>query len=64
MIEEREKKHTGKCLDCGGPLELFELDIQKGTKIMKCQNCSLFHFYKKDFLGGYKLTKVSKAFGE
>jgi hypothetical protein len=60
MVEEEPRKHTGKCYDCGGPLELFELDIKQSTKIMKCQNCGLFHFYKKDFIGNYKLTKVSK----
>ena len=60
MVEEEPKKHTGKCYDCGGPLELFELDIKQSTKVMKCQNCGLFHFYKKDFIGNYKLTKVTK----
>jgi transcription elongation factor Elf1 len=61
MFEEGERKrHTGTCYDCGGQLELVELDIQKTTKIMKCKNCGLFHFYKKDFLSGYKLIKVSK----
>jgi len=39
---------------------LFELDMKRSTKIMVCQNCGLFHFYKKDFLGNYKLSKVSK----
>jgi len=58
MVEE--KRHTGTCFDCGGPLELVELDIQKNTKTMQCQNCGLFHFYKKDFLGKHRLLKVSK----
>jgi len=60
MSEEGTKKHTGICYDCGGPLELFELDMKRSTKIMACQNCGLFHFYKKDFLGNCKLSKVSK----
>jgi DNA-directed RNA polymerase subunit RPC12/RpoP len=60
MTEETAKKHTGKCYDCGGPLELFEMNLDKSTKIMLCQNCGLYHFYKKDFIGTYKLTKVSK----
>jgi hypothetical protein len=55
-----EKKHTGTCLDCGGPLELVELDLRKGTKIMRCQDCDLFHLYKKDFLGSWKVLKVTK----
>lgn len=61
MVEEREqKRHTGKCFDCGGILELVELDIQGATKIMQCQDCGLFHLYKKDFLGKCKLLKVTK----
>jgi hypothetical protein len=55
-----EKRREGKCYDCGGPLELFEIDMQKGTRIMKCQACALFHFYKKSFLANWKLIKVSK----
>ncbi len=60
MTEEKSKKHTGKCYDCNGPLELFEMNLDKSTKIMLCQNCGLYHFYKKDFIGQYKLIKVSK----
>jgi hypothetical protein len=60
MTEEKSRKHTGKCYDCNGPLELFEMNLDKSTKIMLCQNCGLYHFYKKDFIGQYKLTKVSK----
>jgi len=59
MVEE--KKHVGKCFDCDGPTELVELDVNKGTKIMQCQVCGLFHFYKKDFLGRWRLVKVSKV---
>jgi hypothetical protein len=55
-----EKKHSDECYDCKGSLELFEMDMQKGTKIMKCKICGLYHFYKKDFLANWKLTKVSK----
>jgi hypothetical protein len=60
-MEERSRQRiTGKCLDCGGMLELVELDIQGKNKIMQCKVCGLFHLYKKDFLGNYKLTKVTK----
>jgi len=55
-----EKGRKDKCYECGGPLELFEIDMQKGTRIMKCQVCALYHFYKKDFLSNWKLSKVSK----
>jgi uncharacterized Zn finger protein len=59
-LATNEKKHTGTCIDCGGPLELFELNIKKGAKIMKCESCGLFHSYRKDFLGGWKIIKVTK----
>jgi hypothetical protein len=60
MESGKDKRHTGKCFDCDGLLELVEFDIQKETKIMKCQRCSLLHYYKKDFLGKWKLLKVTK----
>jgi predicted nucleic-acid-binding Zn-ribbon protein len=60
MTEEKTGKHASKCYDCGGSLELFEIDMKKSTKIMLCGNCGLFHFYKKNFVGNYRLTKVSK----
>jgi uncharacterized Zn finger protein len=61
MTEEKEKRrHTGICSDCGGSLELVELDLKKTTKIMQCQQCGLFHSYKKDFFGNYKLVKIAK----
>lgn len=59
-IDQRERRQVGQCYDCGGLLELAELDIKKGTRIMKCQECSLFHYYKKDLLGRWTLLKVSK----
>jgi len=58
--ERMEKRHTGKCYDCGGPLELVEFDFKRGTRIMRCQNCGLFHIHKKDFIGNWKLLKVTK----
>jgi hypothetical protein len=60
MSDEPLKKHTGKCYDCGGLLELVEFDVKKGTRIMKCQECGLYHFHKKELFGGWKLLKVSK----
>jgi DNA-directed RNA polymerase subunit RPC12/RpoP len=61
MVEEHKKKHTGKCVDCGGPLELVELDIRKNTRGMRCQKCGLVHNYKKDVFGGWKLLKATKT---
>jgi hypothetical protein len=60
MEEGQQKRYMGKCFDCGGLLELVELDIQGVSKIMQCQDCGLFHLYKKDFLGRYKLIKITK----
>jgi hypothetical protein len=59
-MTEGKRRHTGKCYDCSGLLELFEIDMQKSTKIMVCRSCGLFHYYKKDFIGNYKLIKASK----
>jgi hypothetical protein len=60
ISEGAEKKHTGKCYDCGGPLELVEFDFKRTVRIMRCQKCGLFHIHKKDFLGSWKLLKVTK----
>lgn len=60
VSNETGRRHTGKCYDCGGLLELVEFDVKKGTRIMKCQECGLYHFHKKELFGGWKLLKVSK----
>lgn len=60
MTEEKKRKHTGECYDCGGALELVEVDRKKNTKIMKCQECGLLHHYKRGFFGGWKLVKATK----
>jgi protein-arginine kinase activator protein McsA len=60
MTEGKARRHTGNCYDCSGPLELYEIDMQKSTKIMVCRNCGLFHYYKKDFIGNYKLINATK----
>jgi transcription elongation factor Elf1 len=60
MTHEKGTKNIGTCYDCGSPLELYEIDMKKSTKILLCKNCGLFHFYKKNFVGNYKLIKVSK----
>jgi len=56
-----ERKHTGKCYDCDGPLVLMESDFKRSTRIMQCQRCGLFHIHKKDFLGNWKLMRVTKT---
>jgi hypothetical protein len=60
MSSEPMKKHTGKCFDCEGQIELVEFDVKKGTRIMQCQKCGLYHFFRKDFFGGWTFLKVSK----
>lgn len=59
MSEER-KRHTGKCVDCGGELELYEMDLEKRRRILRCKNCGLFHFYKLDFWGKWKFVKAAR----
>jgi len=50
----------GKCKNCGSPMELYELDFRRSTKIMKCTRCSMLHVYKKDIIGKWKLLKAQK----
>jgi hypothetical protein len=42
------------------PLELVEFDVQKGTRIMKCQECGLYHFHKKELFGDGSFLKSAK----
>lgn len=61
MSKGTDKRYGGKCIDCGSPLELFELDLAKGRRVMQCTRCGLYHFYKKDFFGKWKLVKAGKV---
>jgi DNA-directed RNA polymerase subunit RPC12/RpoP len=58
--EEERRKHTGRCIDCGEDLELYMLDLKKGRRVLQCNRCGLYHFYKKDMLGKWKVVKASK----
>ncbi|MEM2911965.1 MAG: hypothetical protein QW146_05615 [Candidatus Bathyarchaeia archaeon] len=51
---------TGKCVDYSSSLELYEIDFDKGKRIMQCTRCGLYHFYKEDFLGNGSLLKPEK----
>jgi hypothetical protein len=51
----------GKCKSCGSPLELYELDFRRSTKIMKCTRCSMLHVYRKDIIGKWRLLKAQKV---
>jgi len=55
------KTQKGRCRNCGSPLELYELDFRRSTKIMKCTRCSMLHVYKKDIIGKWKLLKAQKV---
>ena len=57
---EERRKHTGTCIDCGNELELYMLDLKKGRRVLQCTQCGLYHFYKKDMLGKWKVVKAAK----
>jgi DNA-directed RNA polymerase subunit RPC12/RpoP len=61
MNEKSGKTYTGKCVDCGSLLDLYEIDFDKGRRIMQCTRCGLYHFYKKGFFGKWKLVKVGRV---
>lgn len=58
--EEERRRHTGVCIDCSNELELYMLDLKRGRRTLQCPRCGLYHFYKKDILGKWKLTKAAK----
>lgn len=60
LFDSRPKTHTGKCRNCGYPLELYEIDFKKSMRVLKCTRCGLFHFYKRDLIGRWKLLKAAK----
>lgn len=55
-----QKDKTNRCKNCSYPLEVYEIDFKKNRKILKCQRCGLYHYYKKDFVGKWKLRKAVK----
>jgi hypothetical protein len=55
-----QKRKTNKCTNCNYPLELYEIDFKKSRKMLKCQRCGLYHYYKKDLVGKWKLQKAVK----
>ena len=61
MSGESGRTYTGKCVDCGSPLVLYEMDFEKNRRVMQCTRCGLFHLYKKDFFGRWKLVKAGRV---
>lgn len=59
--DETQRKHKGQCIDCGEVLELYMLDLKQGRRILQCTQCGLYHFYKKDLLGKWRLVKAAKV---
>jgi predicted nucleic-acid-binding Zn-ribbon protein len=55
------KLHIGKCQNCGYALELYEMDVKKRMKVMRCERCGMLHFYKKDIIGKWRLYKAAKS---
>lgn len=56
-----ERTYSGECLDCGSHLELYEIDFERGRRIMQCTRCGLYPFYRKDFFGKWKLVKAGRV---
>ena len=54
------KLKTDKCTNCSYPLEVYEIDFKKNIKVLKCQRCGLYHYYKKDLVGRWRLQKAKK----
>jgi len=61
LLGPRPKVHTGRCQNCGYALELYEMDVKKSMKVMRCERCGVMHFYKKDMLGKWRLQRAAKA---
>ncbi len=54
------KTKANTCTNCNYPLEIYEIDFKKSRKILKCQRCGLYHYYKKDIVGKWRLQKAVK----
>lgn len=61
LLGSPTKVHTGKCQNCGYALELYEMDVKKSVKVMRCERCGLLHYYKKDIVGKWRLQRAAKA---
>jgi hypothetical protein len=60
FAREDKEKPKEKCLDCGKDLHLFELNVDRQVKIMKCEECGIYHIYSKDAFGNWKIKKATK----
>lgn len=60
LLSPPPKVHTAKCQNCGYGLDLYEMDVKRSMKVMRCDHCGLLHYYKKDILGKWRLEKATK----
>ena len=61
LSSSQHKLHTGKCQSCGYTLELYEIDIKRNARVMRCERCGMMHYYKKDIFGKWRLFKATKS---
>ena len=61
MSVENENAYGGECIDCCSRLRLYEIDFELNRRIMQCTRCGLYHFYRKDFFGKWKLVKAGRV---
>lgn len=54
-------KYSENCENCRNALQLYELDSRKHMRVMRCQKCGMWHVYKRDVLGKWKLLKAQKT---
>jgi len=61
LFESQPKRHMGKCVNCSNPLELYEIDVRRSMKVMRCERCGMLHYYKKDIVGKWRLQRAQKS---
>jgi len=49
-----------KCVACQASLELYEIEFDKNRRVLQCTACGLYHFYKRNFLGKWKLLRAGR----
>jgi len=60
LVGSHPKLHGGKCQNCGYALELYEMDVKRRCKTMRCERCGLLHYYRKDIVGKWRLQRAAK----
>ena len=60
LLGSHPRVHAGKCKNCGYALDLYEMDVKRSSKVMRCERCGLLHIYRKDIVGKWRLQKAVK----